>query len=306
MSRAIYTIATLLVLATLCGCSPNNNTPVTNPAPVAPTPPATTVTPPAKPQIDPQAEADKAWQNAEKLSSETSYSGFATSFPQDSRAAKAIVSAGRMAWGHAQRAGTANAYREFASNYPNDSHVAQAIKLAEGEEVSLTDAIKHGWVRTHITGSGLESVSLTVKRLVHRPLKLTLPAGALFVCGGGAQNMVACSDESIDLTSSDSEEVSVAAACANFYRDQPDGSDKFTVTTAHSNPQLRKLMAVIAKGHYRAIVRQLAIWSITDDPTRSEAESHTMPGPDPADFKEAAALLREAGIKPSSRQMFQN
>jgi len=291
-----------LLIASVCGCTSKSETSESSAA-VAP---PTSARPAPPPPPDPRIEADKAWKLADTAHTEEAYNGFVSRYPQDTRAANARSSAAKLAWAHAQKSATTEAFRNFAEHYPGDPHASEAEKMAKGEEISLTDALHHHWVRSHVSGSGLESVSITVKRLVHRPLKLTLPAGTLFVCGGSAQNMVACEDSSIDLTGTDSAEISVTAACANFYLDQPDQSNNFSVQKAHPNPQLRKLLAVIAKTSSSAIARQLAIWSLTDDPTRDEAEGHTTPGPEPADFKAAAALLRHAGIKPSSRRMFEN
>lgn len=177
--------------------------------------------------------------------------------------------------------------------------------MIKGEKMTLSEAMRRNLVSTRVTGSGLQSVSLTIKRSVRRPLRIVVPAGTLFECGDGdAQNMVATSDSEADLTSSNTFDSSVSAACANFYLDQPDGNNSFSIHAAHPNSTLRKLLTVIGKNSPRSIVAQLTIWSVTDNPSRAEVASHIDPSPDDDDYRDAATLLKEANIKPSSRRMF--
>jgi hypothetical protein len=242
---------------------------------------------------------------AERLHTDAGYRSFAKEHPSDPRATTAKQYGARLAWRHAENAGTADAYQEFQQDYPDDPRASEAGKLAQGEEISLTDAMQRGWVSSHIVGDDLQNVSLTVERRVHRPLRVSIPAGTYFVSGGDAQNMVACEDNTADLTSSTSAAISVGAACANFNLEQPDSSNTFSVRASHPDPKLRKLLAVIARENPGSRETQLAIWSITDDPSRDDVAAHISPNPDTDDYQQAAHLLREAGINPHSRQMFQ-
>lgn len=195
-------------------------------------------------------------------------------------------------------------YQAFADRYANDPHAAEARKLAKPEDIELAKAVSLGWVRSDVSGAGLQSVSLTLKRTTSRPLHVLIPAGTFFVSNGSAQNMVAREGSSADLATEKTAEVSIDASCANFYLDQPDSENRFSVRASHPDPKLRKLLAVIARESPPSIVAQLAIWSLTDNPSQDEVDGHLNRAPDADDYHQAAALLREAGIRPSSRAMF--
>jgi hypothetical protein len=295
-----FLVALLIPLA-LAGCASTGSDSGTRDAPPAPAPTAPVTSPQPKALAgsatsagaNTGASVDKAWQIADRTHTEDAYLGFAKDHPDDPRAAKAKALAGRLGWLHAQSVGTTAAYQALLDKYPDDPHAAEARKMV-------------GLVSSHVSGDNLQSVSLTVLRRVHRPLRISVPAGAYFVSGGSAQNMVACSDTIVDLTSDTSTEVSVPAACANFYRDQPDPSNSFSVRDAHPDPKLRKVLAVIDREGPDSTASQLAIWSITDNPSRSDVSGHITPAPETDDYRRAAKLLRDAGIRPSSREMFRD
>ncbi|HLJ53740.1 MAG TPA: hypothetical protein VKT77_01810 [Chthonomonadaceae bacterium] len=307
-------VAALAVAIGLAGCG--------GPSPAAPTAPPASAREPqraavgAMPQAgrptstaakpDPLPTAEQAWKAAGKSHKEQAYLDFASRYPADGRAAKARAAATAMGWRHAQSAGTVQAYSAFLQRYPNDPHAAEARKFTEGETLTLSQALQRDLVSTRVTGSGLQSVSLVVRRKSRRPLRVTVPAGTYFVCGGGAQNMVATGDTDADLTATDSVDTSVSAACANFYLDQPDEGNTFAVRPAHPSPELRRLLKVIDGKRPESIVSQLAIWSLTDNPSRDDVANHLNRAPEMDDYHAAAALLRDAGISPSSRRMFQD
>jgi hypothetical protein len=290
----------------LCGCgSSQSSSEALQPAAVgSPVPAVATPKAAPKPLVDTVA-IDKAWKKAVSANTESAYDGFAAKYPSDPRVPKARTAAAALAWKHAENAGTVSGFDAFAMKYPNDPRAAKARQLEKGDEIRLTRAISRHLVTVRTNGDGLQNVSVTIKRLVKRPLKIDLPVGTYFVSGGDSQNMVSCEADTADLTDSDSADLTVRAACANFYLAQPDQDNRFQVRDAHPNRSLRKLLKVIGQENPSSISAQLAIWSLTDNPSRDEASGHVMPSPSDEDFHEAAKLLRSAGIRPSSRAMFQ-
>lgn len=183
------------------------------------------------------------------------------------------------------------------------------------ERVNLPEAVRQGKVKAEVAGSGLSSVTLTVHRVGKEGIRIVVPVGTFFVNAGDAQNMISTTEEAIDLTSRDSATVAIDATCANFHRAEPDSSSSFTVRSTTGNPELDRLTKVIARKQPSGVVTQVAIWVVTDNPSREELDSTYQssfspfgPGSPAAsddDIEEARKLLREAGIDTSRKQLFQ-
>lgn len=301
----LATIAILLAIVMAAGCS----TPQAQPDPAAPPRLPAAAAPKPAPKADPAQAANAAWSRARHSATEDSYRAFASKYPRDRHAGQATSLAAGLAWRHAQRAwdrGDGSGFQQFVDRYPHDRHANEARRMTEPVHVTLADAVQRGWVRSRVTGNGLQSVDLTVTRRARRPLDVSIPAGTFFVSAGSSQNMVACADSSADLSASRSADVTVSAACANFYEAEPDQSNRFSVKAEHPDPMLRRLLAVIGRQNPDQNASQLAIWSITDNPSRDDVAGHIVPTPSDDDYHGAAHLLRAAGIKPASRQMFRS
>lgn len=275
--------------------SPSQARPVSQSAQATPASPSPTTS---------NAVADRAWTSANKSHTEDSYQAFAIKYPGDPRATKAADLAGGLAWQRTRRAGSQEAYRDFLANYPDDPHAADAMKDVRSYTVSLTRAISNHWITASACGTGAYSVALLINRSAPMPMKVTVPPGTYFKPNGNFQDMISCQDSTADLTRSASTNITVVARCGNFYKPGPGPNDGLAILESDPNPDVRALMAVIAQEKPSPTASQLALWSITDNPSRDEVGS-VGEGSAPGDFQQAAHLIRAAGIDPTTKRMFQ-
>lgn len=191
--------------------------------------------------------------------------------------------------------------------------VSASSAVQAQERVNIIEAVQRGKVKAEVSGSGLSTVTLTVRRM-KGAIWVVIPVGTFFVNAGDAQNMISTTEEVIDLTGWDSAAVAISAACANFHRAEPDSSSSFTIRSTADTPELHRLMQLIARGHPSTVVTQVAIWVVTDDPSREELDSTYQssfspfgpgsPAASDADIEEARRLLREAGIDTTQKRLF--
>jgi hypothetical protein len=130
---------------------------------------------------------------------------------------------------------------------------------------NLLDLIEAGMVAAESTGSGIESVSVSLRNAVPWPLETSLPAGAYFRSADPAtQNMVSRSAVSVRLNQQ-TQSISVPAACANLRKDVPHGEDAFTLTRLPANSDLAKLATVLDERNVPYRIAQAAVWIVTDN-----------------------------------------
>lgn len=140
---------------------------------------------------------------------------------------------------------------------------AQVTPPAPRDIVELLDSRA---VEIRTAGSGIESVTVEVRKLVDGPVVVRIPVGSFFVsASAAAQNMVATSARTVTLTTNAWRTVSVPTACANRPRDIPESNDTFTVERSPSQADLARLMPVLEKANAGYAVRQAAVWIVTDN-----------------------------------------
>ncbi len=136
---------------------------------------------------------------------------------------------------------------------------------------TLYDLIQQGTVEVTTAGSGIESVSVKVRRKVAEPVTVQVPVGTFFVSGNaGSQNMVTVGSTSVTLTDDNWRTISVPAACANRTRDIPGGKDTFTVQQSPQHADLAKVIPLMEKDRVSYAVKQAAVWIITDNATYAD------------------------------------
>lgn len=132
----------------------------------------------------------------------------------------------------------------------------------------LFDLIAERKVEVEVTGSGIQSVSLRLRRRVPHELPVRIPIGTFFASHNpSAQNMVGTEEATVTLHDDHWVDVSVDAACANRPLDIPGGEDRFTVQRSPQQTDLRKLMPVLDQANADSETRQAAVWIVTDDAT---------------------------------------
>ena len=213
------------------------------------------------------------WQEATKANTIRSYRVYAERHPQGRfvQEAKTKLSALRVnkaPFVEAFQTGTENSLKKFLGDFPGHEKEAEAqlaLKdITEGRDI--VDLLKEKKIEITSKGSGIQSVSVNVRRLVPYPLTVRIPVGTYFVSANtSSQNMVTTAESRIRLNSNNWQEVSPDAACANRPRDIPSSDDKFTVLRSPHQPELAKLIPVLDKARVDTETRQAAVWIVTDD-----------------------------------------
>ncbi|MGZ8514105.1 MAG: hypothetical protein ACXW4H_03325, partial [Candidatus Limnocylindrales bacterium] len=116
----------------------------------------------------------------------------------------------------------------------------------------------------------------------------------------GTQTMVVIDKAVITLEPEVSVEVGLDVACAQMHDAMPESSDTFRVSSSRAPSDLLKLLRLPAFGGEEFRVKQFAIWTITDNPSRSGyvglsswVESG---GPTKAEFARIVELFGQAEI----------
>jgi hypothetical protein len=112
------------------------------------------------------------------------------------------------------------AYKQFIAENPRSPYVEKDKAIIVEYEADVTgrdivDALQKGRIEVKTMGSGIETVTLGIKRLVNHPVRVVIPVGTFFVCHGSAQNMVGRREKTIVLSNNDWQTLTVDAACAD-------------------------------------------------------------------------------------------
>lgn len=213
------------------------------------------------------------WQEATTANTIKSYKSYTSAHPQGKFAQQAATKATALRtdqgpYASAFRTGTETSLRTFLTDYPghkNESEAQEAIKdITEGRDI--VDLLKEKKVEVKTTGSGIQNVSVTMRKLVPYALTARIPVGTFFVSAStSAQNMVTTAETKVRLETNEWKEVSPDAACANRPRDIPSSDDKFTVQRSPHQAELAKLMPVLDRAQVNTETRQAAVWIVTDN-----------------------------------------
>jgi hypothetical protein len=218
------------------------------------------------------------WQEATIAHTIQSYQAYVSAHPQGRFAQEAGTKAAALRrhqapYDAALQTGSEASLRTFLSQYPGHIHEAAAQQvladITEGRD--LVDLLHEHKIEVQAQGSGIEYVSVRIRRLVSYPLTVRIPVGSCFVASSrSAQNMVTTAEGRVQLTSPEWQHVSVEAACANRPRDIPDSDDTFTVQRLPAQAELAKLMPVLNRAQVDTETRQAAVWIVTDNADYSD------------------------------------
>ena len=133
--------------------------------------------------------------------------------------------------------------------------------------------------------------------------------GTLLLPGTSAtQRMVVIAQQVVTIEPELSVEVELDVACAQMERDQPGSDDGFRVSATAVGSTLLKLLRAPSFAGETFRVRQFAIWTVTDNPSRSGYVGLgfiTGSGPSSVELARIKALFREAGIPPGHYRALQ-
>lgn len=190
--------------------------------------------------------------------------------------------------------------REDESPEVREAARSQGSALPE-TEVDLVSAQRSGLVRVAGRGHGLQSLELELELEVVQPVRLTIEAGTVFrPSAAGTQTMVLTKSRTVKLEADRPElRLTLDAACAEMHADTPGSDDTFTLEAAPTG-DLAKLLATPAFSDSGFRVRQFAVWTITDNPSRHGyvglGSFGFGSGPSDEELEEIRNLFRQAGI----------
>lgn len=218
------------------------------------------------------------WQKTTNANTIKSLQAYTKAYPQgrflaEAQTREAPLRADERPFTAACEKGTEGALRQFLSEFPGhakEAEAQQALKdITEGRDI--VDLIAEKKTEIETQGSGIQSVSVRVRKLVPYPLTVRIPVGSYFVSANqSSQNMVTTADSKVRLTIDGWQSISPSAACANRPKDIPSGKDSFTVQRSPHQAELARLMPVLDKARVPYEVRQAAVWIVTDNADYSD------------------------------------
>ena len=167
----------------------------------------------------------------------------------------------------AQKQGTRQAMEQFLAQFPGhirEKDARNALKDLEGR--NITELIAGKKIEIKAEGSGIEEVSLSIRRLVSYPVKVIIPVGTFFVAKkGSVQDMVTRRESEVILSNDSWNYVNISAACADRPREIPQGGDSFSVQVSPHSKDLARLMPELHKAGASYAVEQAAVWIVTNN-----------------------------------------
>ena len=167
---------------------------------------------------------------------------------------------------------------------------------------NVVDAINEGKVKVEAEGAGLSAVKIRITRETAEKMKILIPLGTFFVNRGKSQDMVVTESAILDLTKRKELTYSIPAACANADRDAPYSSSKFDIRLSPPFEALKKLIVIIGKKKVSKVIKQVAVWIVTDNISRAKLDTRyrrSITGGYAAsneDVIKAMQIVEEAGI----------
>ena len=131
--------------------------------------------------------------------------------------------------------------------------------------IHIVDAIKEGKIKVEATGAGLTTVTVKIKRNVNEKFRVVVAPGTFFINQGTAQDMVSTDQVRFTFIKDREATITIPVACANALKDVPDESSTFTIERLPRSKDLEKLVKVFPLEKASAVVKQVAVWIVTDD-----------------------------------------
>lgn len=167
--------------------------------------------------------------------------------------------------------------------------------------LELSVALKAGEISIEVRGDGLELLELTISSEVDEELEIVVrPATRFAPAAAGTQTMVVIEEATFVLEPKLEIDVELEVACAEMNDATPTADDSFGLMTKPPPEDLVRLLTLPSFAAETFRVKQFAIWTITDNPSRSRFVGLRSPdasgGPTNAEIGRIRALFKEAGI----------
>lgn len=184
---------------------------------------------------------------------------------------------------------------------PGETPTPVPTPVPTPRRLELSVALKEGGISIEVRGNGLERLELTISSEVEEELDIVVrPATRFAPAAAGTQTMVVIEEATFVLEPKLEIEVELEVACAEMNDATPTADDSCRLMTKAPPNDLVRLLTLPSFGAETFRVKQFAIWTITDNPSRSRfvgLRSLDMSGgPTNAEIGRIRALFTEAGI----------
>ena len=165
----------------------------------------------------------------------------------------------------------------------------------------LSAAVEDGKIAVTLRGESLQGLELTLESQIDTDIRVVVNPATMFVPrASGTQAMVVIEKEVVTLEAEAKVEVELEVACAEMHDDTPTSKDGFRIAADRAPSALVRLLRLPAFADEPFRVKQFAIWTITDNPTRSGyvglSSVETSGGPSDSELDRIAELFAEAAI----------
>jgi hypothetical protein len=168
--------------------------------------------------------------------------------------------------------------------------------------IELSAAVSADKIAITLRGESLQGLELTLESKIDTSIRVVVNPATMFIPGAsGTQAMVVIEKEVVTLEAEATVEVELEVACAEMHDETPTSDDGFRLASKRAPSALVKLLKLPAFGDQEFRIQQFAIWTITDNPTRTgyvglSSSDGSGGEPTSAELERVADLFAEAGI----------
>jgi hypothetical protein len=161
------------------------------------------------------------------------------------------------------------AYRMHSMLYGPAMYVPLGTLASPEPPIGLRAAVEAGKVTVTGRGMSLQRLEMSLTSRDTQTLRVAVEAGTLLHPGVAAtQTMVAIAPQVVTLAPAETKTLTIDVACAAMHLDQPGSSDSFTMEPTLATSAVVSLVGLPDFSSQTFRVKQFAIWTITDNPTR--------------------------------------
>ena len=193
---------------------------------------------------------------------------------------------------------------EIADTTPGvtDEGLSEPTPTPAPPAIELAAAVSADKIAITLRGESLQGLELTIESKIDTSIRVVVnPATMLIPGASGTQSMVVIEKEVVTLEARETVEVELDVACAEMHDETPTSDDGFRLASKRAPSELVKLLKLPAFGDQEFRIQQFAIWTITDNPTRTgyvglSSSDGSGGEPTATELERVANLFAEAGI----------
>lgn len=250
---------------------------------------------------------DLRWQQADGANTIRSLLEFQSAYPQSVHVGKieeriAALKNDNAVWEAVRRSATTDAIRQFRTDFPGHKNQADAIALENG--VEFRTLLAEEKIAMDFNGCGIQAVCGYIRNLTDTPLRVVIPAGALFVSSNqNAQSMSVVKSSTRFVEGNAAIAVDLPAACADIARDIPYDSVSFSYLPPGEATALTAIRNALDSDKATWHVKQAMVWIVRDNAGSRSIKRRLQGAPiSTDDVNKALDLLKSVGYPVETRQ----